>query len=86
MTSNINTDIDQDSVSVVKGSDSSQHNVQDVHLDLTKWTKDHPIHQVIGDPNLPVQTSATTANECSFSIFLNKTEPTRVSDALEDPD
>ena len=71
---------------MIEDSGSSQHNEQAVHPHLTKWTKNHPIHQVIGDPHLPVQTRVATANECNFSICLSNTQPTRVSDAREDPD
>ncbi|KAJ9539168.1 hypothetical protein OSB04_031901 [Centaurea solstitialis] len=51
-----------------------------------KWTKDHPIDLIIGDPTSGVQTRATSANECNFSVFLSNIEPTRVSDALQDSD
>ncbi|KAJ9544361.1 hypothetical protein OSB04_024068 [Centaurea solstitialis] len=51
-----------------------------------KWTKDHPIELIIGYPTSGVQTRATTANECNFSVFLCTIEPTRVSDALQDSD
>ncbi|KAJ9539963.1 hypothetical protein OSB04_026469 [Centaurea solstitialis] len=52
----------------------------------TKWTRDHPLHQIIGDPNAPVQTRSATANECLFAAFLSNVEPLKVSDALADPD
>ncbi|KAJ9555727.1 hypothetical protein OSB04_010341 [Centaurea solstitialis] len=52
----------------------------------TKWTRDHPLHQIIGDPNAPVQTRSTTANECLFAAFLSNVEPLKVVDALADPD
>ncbi|KAJ9542485.1 hypothetical protein OSB04_028991 [Centaurea solstitialis] len=51
-----------------------------------KWTKDHPIDLIIGDPTSGVQTRAASANECNFSVFLSNIEPTRVSDALQDSD
>ncbi|KAJ9535689.1 hypothetical protein OSB04_un001159 [Centaurea solstitialis] len=51
-----------------------------------KWTRSHPIELIIGDPTSTVKTRAATANECNFSIFLSDTEPTRVSDALQDSD
>ncbi|KAI3678165.1 hypothetical protein L6452_37447 [Arctium lappa] len=50
------------------------------------WIKDHPLHQIIGDPNAPVQTRSMSANDCLFSIFLSKTELSTVSEALKDPD
>ncbi|KAJ9545388.1 LOW QUALITY PROTEIN: hypothetical protein OSB04_025095 [Centaurea solstitialis] len=52
----------------------------------TKWTRDHPLHQIIGDPNAPVQTRSATANECLFAAFLSNVEPLKVADALADPD
>ncbi|KAJ9551588.1 hypothetical protein OSB04_015633 [Centaurea solstitialis] len=51
-----------------------------------KWTRSHPIELIIGDPTSTVKTRAATANECNFSVFLTDTEPTRVSDALQDSD
>ncbi|KAJ9540979.1 hypothetical protein OSB04_027485 [Centaurea solstitialis] len=52
----------------------------------TKWTRDHPLHQIIGDPNAPVQTRSATANECLFAAFLSNVEPLKFADALADPD
>ncbi|KAJ9536426.1 LOW QUALITY PROTEIN: hypothetical protein OSB04_un000384 [Centaurea solstitialis] len=51
-----------------------------------KWTRSHPIELIIGDPTSTVKTRAASANECNFSVFLTDTEPTRVSDALQDSD
>ncbi|KAJ9536644.1 hypothetical protein OSB04_un000193 [Centaurea solstitialis] len=51
-----------------------------------KWTRSHPIELIIGDPTSTVKTRAATANECNFSVFLTDTEPTQVSDALQDSD
>ncbi|KAJ9553136.1 hypothetical protein OSB04_017181 [Centaurea solstitialis] len=52
----------------------------------TKRTRDHPLHQIIGDPNAPVQTRSATANECLFTAFLSNVEPLKIVDALADPD
>ncbi|KAJ9557314.1 hypothetical protein OSB04_011928 [Centaurea solstitialis] len=52
----------------------------------TKWTRDHPLHQIIGDPYAPVQTRSATTNECLFVAFLRNVEPLKVVDALADPD
>ncbi|KAI3718757.1 hypothetical protein L6452_19640 [Arctium lappa] len=65
--------------------------VQDVIDPLphtTKWKRSHPIHQIIGDPQASVSTrsKSATSNECLFTCFLSKIEPTNVSEALEDPD
>ncbi|KAI3720023.1 hypothetical protein L6452_20930 [Arctium lappa] len=51
-----------------------------------KWTKEHLIHQIIGDPSAPVQTRSATSNLCMYESFLSKIEPTRVSEALADSD
>ena len=53
---------DQNSENVLEDSKSSSDNVQEFHPHMTKWTKDHLIHQVIGYPSLPVQTRASTSN------------------------
>ncbi|KAJ9557779.1 hypothetical protein OSB04_012393 [Centaurea solstitialis] len=50
----------------------------------TKWSKDHPLSQIIGDPSEGVKTRAT-ANYCLFTFFVSKTEPKKVSEALADP-
>ncbi|KAI3746387.1 hypothetical protein L6452_08818 [Arctium lappa] len=51
-----------------------------------RWTKENPLHQVIGDLNKPVQTRSATLNKCLYDSFLSKIEPTRVSEALADSD
>ncbi|KAI3665047.1 hypothetical protein L6452_43664 [Arctium lappa] len=51
-----------------------------------RWTKEHPLHQVIGDLNKPIQTRSATLNQCMHDSFLSKIEPTRVSEALADSD
>ncbi|KAI3770759.1 hypothetical protein L6452_01902 [Arctium lappa] len=48
--------------------------------------KDHPLHQIIGHPNAPIQTRSISVNDCLFSIFLSKIEPSTISEALKDPD
>ena len=51
-----------------------------------KWTRSHPSSQVIGDPSASVSTRRATANECLYSNFLSIVEPTKVTEALSDPD
>ena len=50
------------------------------------WSRDHPIEQIIGDPDTGVQTRRATQNECNFAGFLSQTEPKKVEEALNDPD
>ncbi|KAI3685578.1 hypothetical protein L6452_34826 [Arctium lappa] len=54
----------------------------------TKWTRSHPIHQIIGDPqaSVSIRSKTATPNDCLFTCFLSKIEPTKVSEALEDLD
>ncbi|XP_071704683.1 uncharacterized protein [Rutidosis leptorrhynchoides] len=52
----------------------------------TKWTIDHPIHQIIGDPDAPVRTRNASNNECLFAAFLSKVEPKTAYEAIQDPD
>nr|GFB67106.1 hypothetical protein [Tanacetum cinerariifolium] len=47
-----------------------------------KWTKDHPLHKIIGDPKSSIQTRGQLANLC----LLSSIEPTNVAEALRDAD
>nr|GEV88140.1 reverse transcriptase domain-containing protein [Tanacetum cinerariifolium] len=51
-----------------------------------KWTKDHPLHKIIGDPKSSVRTRGQLANSCLFSCFLSSIEPANVAEALKDVD
>nr|GEV43202.1 hypothetical protein [Tanacetum cinerariifolium] len=50
------------------------------------WTKDHPLHEIIGDPKLSVRTRGQLANSCLFSCLLSSIEPANVAEALRDAD
>ena len=50
-----------------------------------RWTKDHPIDQVLGDPSTGVKTRQQSGNHCLYVSFLSEHEPTKVDDALIDP-
>ncbi|KAJ9566556.1 hypothetical protein OSB04_002522 [Centaurea solstitialis] len=50
----------------------------------TRWTKDHPLSQVIGNISEGVNIRAT-ANYCLFSCFVSQTKPKNISVALIDP-
>nr|GFC40497.1 hypothetical protein [Tanacetum cinerariifolium] len=47
-----------------------------------KWTKDHSLHKIIGDPKLSVRTRGQLANSC----LLSSIEPANVAEALRDAD
>ena len=55
-------------------------------IPLTRWTKSHPLNQVISNPTSRVQTIFATNNECQFAAFLSSLEPRTVNDALQDSD
>ncbi|KAI3718363.1 hypothetical protein L6452_19230 [Arctium lappa] len=50
-----------------------------------RWTKDHPLHNVIGDVQYGVKTLVASANFYMFSSFLSSLEPKKASEALRDP-
>jgi hypothetical protein len=51
----------------------------------TKWTKAHPLDQIIGDTSEGVQTRRATSNQCLYVNFLSMIEPKKIGEALEDP-
>nr|GEZ74182.1 hypothetical protein [Tanacetum cinerariifolium] len=51
-----------------------------------KWTKDHPLHKIIGDPKSSVRIRGQLANSCLFLCLLNSIEPANVAEALRDVD
>nr|GEU52986.1 integrase, catalytic region, zinc finger, CCHC-type, peptidase aspartic, catalytic [Tanacetum cinerariifolium] len=51
-----------------------------------KWTKDHSLHKIIGDPKSSVYTRGQLANLCLFSCLLSSIEHANVAEALRDAD
>ncbi|GKA82234.1 retrovirus-related pol polyprotein from transposon TNT 1-94 [Tanacetum coccineum] len=51
-----------------------------------KWTKDHPLHKIIGDPKSSVSTIGQLANSCLFACLLSSIEPSNMAEALKDAD
>nr|GEU42612.1 hypothetical protein [Tanacetum cinerariifolium] len=51
-----------------------------------KWTKDHPLHKIIGNPKSSVCTRGQLANSCLFACLLSSIEPANVAEALKDAD
>ncbi|GJX17327.1 copia protein [Tanacetum coccineum] len=59
-------------------SSAETHQVIQPHNHLIKWTKDHPIDNVIGNPSRPVSTRkqlATDALWCFYHSILSKVKP-----------
>ncbi|KAJ9552804.1 hypothetical protein OSB04_016849 [Centaurea solstitialis] len=50
-----------------------------------RWTRDHPIDQVLGDPSTGVRTRHQASNHCLLVCFLFENEPSKVEEALADP-
>ncbi|GJT97119.1 retrovirus-related pol polyprotein from transposon TNT 1-94 [Tanacetum coccineum] len=54
---------------------------------LRKWTKDHPLDNVIGNPSRPVSTRHQLQTEsmfCYFDAFLTSVEPKNYKEALKE--
>ncbi|GKF37595.1 retrovirus-related pol polyprotein from transposon TNT 1-94 [Tanacetum coccineum] len=72
-------------------SQGSSSNVRKIHTPfehLGRWTKDHPIANVIGDPSLSVSIRKqleTVAMWCYFNAFLTFVEPKNFKQAMTGP-
>ncbi|GKC37963.1 retrovirus-related pol polyprotein from transposon TNT 1-94 [Tanacetum coccineum] len=72
-------------------SQGSSSNVIQIHTPfehLGRWTKDHSIANVIGDPSRPVSTRKqleTNAMWCYFDAFLTLVEPKSFKQAMTEP-
>ncbi|KAJ9565935.1 hypothetical protein OSB04_001901 [Centaurea solstitialis] len=50
-----------------------------------RWTKDHPIDQVLGNPSSGVKTRRQSGNVCLYVNFISEYKPKEIDDALRDP-
>ncbi|KAJ9547605.1 hypothetical protein OSB04_020148 [Centaurea solstitialis] len=50
-----------------------------------RWTKDHPIDQVLGDPSTGVKARQQSGNHCLYVSFLSEHEPIKVDETLANP-
>ncbi|GKA48673.1 integrase, catalytic region, zinc finger, CCHC-type containing protein [Tanacetum coccineum] len=72
-------------------SQGSSSNVRQTHTSfehLGKWTKNHPIANVIGDPSRSVSTRKQLQNDpmwCYFDAFLTFVEPKNFKQAMIEP-
>ncbi|GJS95491.1 retrovirus-related pol polyprotein from transposon TNT 1-94 [Tanacetum coccineum] len=91
----VSTSIDQDASLTTPHEDStsqgSSSNVRQIHTPfehLGRWTKDHPIANVIGDPSRSVSTRKqleTNAMWCYFDAFLTSVESNNFKQAMTEP-
>nr|GFA87368.1 hypothetical protein [Tanacetum cinerariifolium] len=65
---------------------SNVHTFYQPYLHEKKWTKDHPLHKIIGDPKSSVRTRGQIANSCLFSCLLSSIKPANMAEALRDAD
>ncbi|GKC45241.1 retrovirus-related pol polyprotein from transposon TNT 1-94 [Tanacetum coccineum] len=98
----VSTSIDQDapssstpstqqqdqSLNISQGSSSNVRQTHTPFEHLGKWTKDHPIENVIGDPSRSVSMRKqlqTDAMWCYFDAFLTLVEPKNFKQAMNKP-
>ncbi|GKC76800.1 retrovirus-related pol polyprotein from transposon TNT 1-94 [Tanacetum coccineum] len=66
---------------------SNMHTFYQPHDSKYRWTKDHPLEQVRGNPSKPVQTRrqlATDPEICMFVLTVSTTEPKNIKEAMVD--
>ena len=51
----------------------------------SKWTRAHPINQIIGDSSRGVQTRSASSEQCLYVSFLSLIEPKKIDEAMNDP-
>ncbi|GKE17733.1 hypothetical protein Tco_1425310 [Tanacetum coccineum] len=87
----VSTSIDRDAPSIKSTSQGSSLNVRQIHTlfeHLGKWTKDHPIANMIGDLSRSVSTRKqlqTDAMWCYFDAFLTSIEPKNFKQEMTEP-
>ncbi|GKF46241.1 gag-pol polyprotein [Tanacetum coccineum] len=57
------------------------------HRSIDKWTKDHPLEQVFGDPSKPVKTWSRLnidAKMCMYALTVSTNEPKNIKEAMQD--
>ncbi|GJV76409.1 retrovirus-related pol polyprotein from transposon TNT 1-94 [Tanacetum coccineum] len=66
---------------------SNMHEFHQKHRSSDKWTKNHPIEQVIGDPSKPVMIRnrlQTDAEVCMYALTVSTIEPKNIKEAMLD--
>ncbi|GJU04201.1 retrovirus-related pol polyprotein from transposon TNT 1-94 [Tanacetum coccineum] len=63
------------------------HTFYQRHLSEHRWTKDHPLEQVIGNPSQSIRTRRqleTYGEMCMFILTVSRTEPKNIKEAMAD--
>nr|GFC01205.1 retrovirus-related Pol polyprotein from transposon TNT 1-94 [Tanacetum cinerariifolium] len=75
---------DQGETSLRHVDSSNMHNFYQRYLSEHRWTKDHPLDQVIGNPSQSVRTTRqleSDAEMCMFALTVSRTEPKNMKEA-----
>nr|GEV07539.1 hypothetical protein [Tanacetum cinerariifolium] len=66
---------------------SNMHKFYQRHPSEYRWTKDHPLEQVIGNPSQLVRTRSQLESDgemCMFALTVSQTEPKNIQEAMAD--
>nr|GFC07159.1 Gag-Pol polyprotein [Tanacetum cinerariifolium] len=66
---------------------SNMHTFYQRYSSEHRWTKDHPLEQVIGNPSQSVRTRRqleSNAEMCMFALTVSRTEPKNIKEAMAD--
>ncbi|GKB26731.1 retrovirus-related pol polyprotein from transposon TNT 1-94 [Tanacetum coccineum] len=66
---------------------SNMHTFYQRHPSEHRWTKDHPLEQVIGNPSQSIRTRRqleTDGEMCMFALTVSQTEPKNIKEAMAD--
>nr|GFD30244.1 Gag-Pol polyprotein [Tanacetum cinerariifolium] len=66
---------------------SNMHTFYQRYPSEQRWTKDHPLEQVIGNPSQSVRTrrqQESNAEICMFALTVSRTEPKNIKEAMVD--
>nr|GEU31863.1 integrase, catalytic region, zinc finger, CCHC-type, peptidase aspartic, catalytic [Tanacetum cinerariifolium] len=66
---------------------SNMHTFYQRHPSEHRWTKDHPLEQVIGNPSQSVRTRRQLESDgemCTFALTVSPTEPKNIKEAMAD--
>nr|GFD08228.1 hypothetical protein [Tanacetum cinerariifolium] len=66
---------------------SNMHTFYQRYPSEQRWTKDHPLEQVIGNPSQSVRTRRQLKSDvemCMFALTVSQTEPKNIKEAMAD--
>nr|GFC81623.1 retrovirus-related Pol polyprotein from transposon TNT 1-94 [Tanacetum cinerariifolium] len=78
---------DQGEMSLRHVDSSNMHTFYQHHPSEHRWTKDHPLEQVIGNPSQSVRTRRQLESDgkmCMFALTVSRTEPKNIKEAMAD--